>query len=213
MTSRRLRLLRVLVVDDSEASALRIEKQVWRAGGAAARTATIDAAARHLREHEADLVLVRQDLAGTQGAVGALSLPEMGSGLRIVFFGDRPDPRLLIAAEISGRALTLVRHETLADWIAVVLPLLARVARDERRVARLCRASALVRAGARRSTVLPVRLNDVVSALEEGLIRAAVEEVQRLPRPSIRKAAKLLGLRESSLRTKMKKLGVPWPRP
>lgn len=212
MTSRRLRPLRILLFDDRRAESEHIEKILWRAGGAPTRLATIDEAVTYLERHEVELALVRQDLARNRASVAALLLPEIRPALKVVFFGERPDPRL--AATVgSGRALVVVDERTIAEWATATVPLLARIARDGRRVARQSREKGWVVPAEHRSRELPlpICLTDVTEALEESYIRAAVSRVLAQPHPSRRKAAKLLGLRESTMRTKMSKLGIPWP--
>jgi len=189
-------------VDDRDAVGLTHEKVVWRSGGAATRTTTLDEALRLARERRYDLALVRQSLQGRAGTVAALALPELQPRLRVVLYDGRPDARVGLLADRLGRSLTVLAEERLAAWIETSLPLLARMSRDERRVGRATRRAAR-KLGEPGTSLLPVNLHEVLAMFEEALVRAALEA-----EPTQRRAARLLGLSESSLRTRMAKLGL-----
>lgn len=214
-SSRRLHPPRVIVFEDREVLAVKIERLVWRSGGAATHVAVLEDAVRDVRRGAADVVLVRQDLPRRQGLLAAAVLPEIRDGLRLFLYADRVDPLVTALVERTRRSLIVLREEQVPQWIAAALPVVARRLRDGRRLSRLCRPHFVLEPSGRLlpSAVLPLRLTDVVGGLEECLVRAAVERTYSQPHPSVRKAAVLLGLGESVMRSKMRKLNIPWVPP
>jgi DNA-binding NtrC family response regulator len=193
-----------LVIDDVAHVAEEVRRAMDRAGCTVVLTRAIDEVFAASRQPAPDLVLVNVAFEDGVGLHLAAVLRRLHRPARVVAYSRGLRTPLAEQAEALGVADHLIDVQELPEWIERVLPHLVAAARADRRAAEI--GGLLQRRSRGRLSADLAAMVSIDAArvdFESGMIRATLA-VQ----PSLRAAARGLGLCESTLRARMRKLGL-----
>ena len=212
MSGRQFKPVSLLLVEDRDCAAAELHAAAVAACAAVVvlRASSVDSAIRLYDEQRPACVLVRlrlggaSTLGGRAGLVAIAAVLATNPGSPAFLYAPDADP---VASEIVlqlALRVPILDERAIAAWLSESMPRIARMGRDEKRLLRSCCRHAHVRPAPQDSA--PVELPALLDAIREAMIRGVLAR-----EPTIRKAARLLGMPESSLRWRLQKRGLTPP--